>query len=135
MKMTRNSKLDKILNGLLYTDYLYLEGKDINRKTTLEFLNKALRLESTMGELSSLKKELLFDSYIKEEKLEIHITEKGKKFLKDGGYTKKDEQKQKEQRIQDLTIKKFEWDKLSIIISFLALSIALITLLKQYNYL
>lgn len=135
-EMTRTEKLDKILNGLLYTDMRRLNNEPVNKKVTIEWLFETLELDCEKWEMTSLKNELIDKKLIKEFAEELYITEKGKHFItREKGFRQLDKVADQEDVIRQKTIEKFKYDKISFWISIIALIIAglslLMTMTKQ----
>ena len=88
--MNRIEKLDKILNSLLFLDKMRLNNEFVSKKIDMFFLDKAQNLEMLDWEMKSIQNELIEDSLIEIIEQELHITQKGKKFITNkGGYNKK----------------------------------------------
>ncbi len=137
--MNRIQKLDKILNGLLYLDKMRLNSEFISKKIDMFFLDKAQNLEMLDWEMKSIQNELIEDDHIEIIKEELHITQKGKKFIVNkGGYYKKRLRLDHKDLLVELNIKnskrgknKFNLSIVVIILSFLSLILAFLAFMKN----
>ena len=129
-KMKRSEKLDKILDGLLYTDTLRLQNKPVSKAVTIEWLTESLELECEVWEMKSLQQELADKGFIEVMDGELHITEKGKHFkVREKGFKKLEKVDAQEDVIREKTIEKFKYDKFSFWISVIAIVIAGLSLI------
>ena len=129
--MTRNEKLDSILLFLLAVDLKELRNEPINKLITINFVNDSLEnLELVDWEMKSLKDELLNEKLITENKGDLRITQKGKKFItREEGFKKIEKISKQKDTIREKTIEKFKYDKFSFWISVIAIGIAGLSLL------
>ncbi len=129
--MTRNEKLDSILLFLLAVDLKELRNEPINKLITINFVNDSLgNLELVDWEMKSLKDELLNEKLITENKGDLRITQKGKKFItREEGFKKIEKISKQKDTIREKTIEKFKYDKFSFWISIIAIGIAGLSLL------
>ena len=129
-ELTRAEKLDKILNGLLYTDMRRLNNEPVNKKVTIDWLSDTLELNCETWEMTSLKNQLIDKKLIKEFADELYITEKGKHFItREKGFRQLDKVVDQKDIIREKTIEKFKHDKISLWISIIALMIAGLSLI------
>ena len=125
--MIRTTKLDLILNGLLWIDKERLDNKVISKKITMKFLSNSMKIELKEWEMKSLEEELTNDGYIRKEDNQLFLTSEGKRFLsKDRGYEYQSTIQIQENIIREKTIEKFKYDKMSFWISILAIIISII---------
>lgn len=79
--MTRNEKLDSILNGL--GNLLIREGRGdkMPKEPTMKFMNHAMKLNMEKWEMENLQEQLVHDGYATLKGGVLRMTEPGRKFL------------------------------------------------------
>lgn len=132
--MTHYEKLDMLLNALLSrVTYRNTHGSD-NSILTFEFLcSKLFKDEDVKAwEVKYLQDRLIGDEYVemieKDNVLIPNITQKGIKFMQDGGYVKEQERVKMQDEQVRTTIENNNRGKLALVLSFISMLIALAAL-------
>lgn len=135
--MTHYEKLDMLLNGLL--------SRVIHRNThggdysilTFEFLCSNLFEDEdiTAWEVRFLQDRLVGDGYVEmleEDNVLIpNITQKGIKFIQDGGYKKEQERKDMQDELVKTSIESNKRSKQAVLIASISLVVAILALVFQ----
>jgi len=132
--MTHYEKLDMLLNALLSrVTYRNTHGSDYN-VLTFEFLCSKLFKDEDVNawEVKYLQDRLIGDEYVemikKDNVLIPNITQKGIKFMQDGGYVKEQERVKMQDEQVRTTIENNNRGKLALVLSFISMLIALAAL-------
>ena len=135
--MTHYEKLDMLLNGLLSrVIHRNTHGSDYNI-LTFEFLCSNLFKDEdvTPWEVKYLQDRLMGDEYV--EMIEVdnvlipNITQKGIKFIQDGGYKKEQERKNLQDELVKTSIESNKRSKLAVWIASISLVVAILALVFQ----
>lgn len=135
--MTHYQKLDVLLNGLLSrVPHRNTYGSD-NSALTFEFLCSALLKNEnvTNWEMKFLQDRLVDDGYVEiiEENnvLVPIITQKGVKFMQDGGYKKEQERRNMQDELVRTSIESNKRSKIAVWIASISLVVAILALVFQ----
>lgn len=135
--MTHNQKLDMILNGLLSrVPHRNANGSDYG-VLTFDFLCAALFKDE---EVSSWEVKFLQDRLIGDEYVEMipvnevqipNITQKGIKFIQNGGYQKERERLDLQDENVRTTIESNKRSKSALVVSLISIGLSLIAIIVQ----
>ena len=133
--MTHYEKLDMLLNGLLSrVIHRNTHGSD-NSILTFEFLcSKLFKDEDVKAwEVKYLQDRLIGDEYVemieKDNMLIPNITQKGIKFIQDGGYKKEQERKNMQDELVKTSIESNKRSKWAFVVSIASFLVALAALI------
>jgi hypothetical protein len=127
--MSRNEKLNQILNGLLFLRKRKLNSEKLPEICEIHWLCKTLNLETETWEELLIEEQLVNDGFVDKTETNLSISKAGHNFIIDGGYIKKAKRIEQEDKIKEETIKKFRYDKFAFLFALIALVISLISLL------
>lgn len=130
--MTLYEKLDAILNGYLGWHVLKLKGDPRYKNMTFSLAVKTLCPDTKEWEKTYLRDRLINDGYlqpISHKNFELlELTPEGVKFRLENGYVASQDEKKKDRKIKDETLKGLKRSKWALIISIVAIIIpAIIT--------
>lgn len=133
--MTHYEKLDMLLNALLSrVTYRNTHGSDYN-VLTFEFLcSKLFKNEDVKAwEVKYLQDRLIGDEYVemieKDNMLIPNITQKGIKFIQNGGYKKEQERKNMQDELVKTSIESNKRSKWAFVVSIASFLVALAALI------
>lgn len=129
--MTRNEKLNKILNGLLFLKTRKLNSEKLPEVCDIHWLCKTLNLETEEWEELLIAEQLINDGFVVKIDDDLTISKEGHDFIIDGGYSKRAKRIEQEDKIKEETIKRFRYDKLAFLFAFIALAISIINFKKN----
>jgi hypothetical protein len=136
--MTHNEKLDKLLNGLLSRIPIKIkkQGRD-DERLTFDFLCNVLFQEGhEPWETEYIKRRLLADGliqfYLMDGKEYPEITDKGIKFIIDGGYKQENITKKLENELRIYQLKALRKSNIALYISAISLILAAISTITTF---
>lgn len=124
--MTRNEKLDQLLNGLLLLKKREIKKEKLPTICDISWLSKTLNLETESWEELFIEEQLIHDGFVEKIDRSLRISNKGHDFITGGGYKKRAKRVEQDDKIKEETIKKFRYDRIALLIAIIALVISVI---------
>jgi hypothetical protein len=134
--MTRNEKLDALLNGLANLYIREKGGQKMPRERTIAFLNRAQDLHMESWEMDSLEEQLVHDGHAQQSGTKLRMTENGRKFLAEKhGYVYQAQEALVQEQIKKEPLHAARRDQWKVWLMLAAVLISIAALIPQESWL